>query len=69
MPLVTNEHLGTSEHQVTKEIIDQNIDDQFYSSSTSCHIRPTSMHKTKVLVRPTTMHNNFTHKQNKEHKT
>jgi hypothetical protein len=44
MPLVTNERLGTSEHQVTKETIDQNIDEQFYNSSASCHVRPTTMH-------------------------
>jgi hypothetical protein len=69
MPLATNKCQGTSEHQPTKETIDRNIDEQFYNSSTSCYVCPTTMHKTKVLVHPTTMHNNFAQKQNKEHKT
>jgi hypothetical protein len=64
MPLATNESLRTNEHQVTKETIDQNRDEQFYSSSTSCHVHPTTMHKTKVPVHPTTMQNNFAQKQN-----
>jgi hypothetical protein len=44
MPVVTNECLRTNEHQVTKETIDQNIDEQLYNSSASCHVRPTTMH-------------------------
>jgi hypothetical protein len=44
MPLVTDERLGTSEHQVTKETIDPNVNEQFYSSSASCHVCPTTMH-------------------------
>jgi hypothetical protein len=64
MPLVTNKCQGTSEHQPTKETIDRNIDEQFYNSSASCHVCPTSMHKTKVPIHPTTMHNNFAQKQN-----
>ncbi len=65
----TNECQGTSEHQAAKETTNQNIDEQFYNLLASCHVRLTSMHKTKVLIHPTTMHNNLAHKQNKEHKT
>jgi hypothetical protein len=59
MPLATNECQGTNEHKTTKETTNQNIYEQFYSSSASCHVHPTSMHKTKVPICPTTMHNNF----------
>jgi hypothetical protein len=58
---------ATNEHQATKKTIDQNIDEQFYNSSASCHVCPTNMHKTKFLIHPTTILNNFAKKQNKEH--
>jgi hypothetical protein len=48
-----------------KETTNQNANEQFCNSSTSCHVRPASMHRTKVLVCPATMHNNYAQKQNK----
>jgi hypothetical protein len=43
-----------------KEITHQNVDEQLCNSLTSCHVHPTSMHKTKGF----SLSNNYAQKQN-----